>query len=279
MNIPHTNYDLGFKEAITLFKDKALDFFGINELASITEPLATETVQVEIKSLFRDLVFATQAGKGLHFEEEVHLSENDLWRFLDYNVSLYQIHKRVFDTVIFVKEPTKLTGINLERLVFKPIIVQCSEIDADVMLDELKKDIDEGKPVNELKLVYLPLFRSIKLNPTELFKESTKLIRSLNIENQPKQKALSLAILISGKVVDPEVLRQIYKEVKLMSTGNVILDVAEEYGEKRGIERHKEETARKMLYDGLDVLDIIRYTGIDAERLSQLRESVRSEAV
>jgi len=178
-----------------------------------------------------------------------------------------------------VKEPTKLTGINLERLVFKPIIVQCSEIDADVMLDELKKDIDEGKPVNELKLVYLPLFRSIKLNPTELFKESTKLIRSLNIENQPKQKALSLAILISGKVVDPEVLRQIYKEVKLMSTGNVILDVAEEYGEKRGIERHKEETARKMLYDGLDVLDIIRYTGIDAERLSQLRESVRSEAV
>jgi len=87
MDIPHTNYDLGFKEAITLFKDKALDFFGIDDLASITEPLATESVQVEIKSLFRDLVFATQEGKGLHFEEEVHLSEDDLWRFLDYNVS------------------------------------------------------------------------------------------------------------------------------------------------------------------------------------------------
>ena len=87
MDIPHTNYDLGFKEAITLFKDKALDFFGIDCLASITEPLATESVQVEVKSLFRDLVFATQERKGLHFEEEVHLSEDDLWRFLDYNVS------------------------------------------------------------------------------------------------------------------------------------------------------------------------------------------------
>ena len=63
MDIPHTNYDLGFKEAITLFKDKALDFFGIDELASITEPLATESVQVEIKSLFRDLVLPRKMVK------------------------------------------------------------------------------------------------------------------------------------------------------------------------------------------------------------------------
>ena len=84
MNVPHTNYDLGFKEAITIFRDKALDFFGIDGLATITEPLATESVHVEIKSLFRDLVFATKEDKGLHFKEEVKLSKEDLWRFLDY---------------------------------------------------------------------------------------------------------------------------------------------------------------------------------------------------
>jgi len=147
MNIPHTNYDLGFKEAVSLFKDKALDFFGIDELASIAEPLATESVQVEIKSLFRDLVFAAKdESRGFHFEEEVVLCIDDLWRFLDYNVSLYRIHKRVFDTVIFVKEPTDLIGIDEDRLTFKPIIVQCSKIDADIMLSELKKDIKGGKP-------------------------------------------------------------------------------------------------------------------------------------
>ena len=95
MDIPPTNYDLGFKEAITLFKDKALDFFGIDELSAITEPLPTESNQVEVKSLFRDLVFATTDGRGLHFEEEISLSQDDIWRFLDYNVSLYRIHKRV----------------------------------------------------------------------------------------------------------------------------------------------------------------------------------------
>ena len=275
MDVPHRNYDLGFKEAMTLFKDKALDFFGIDGIDIITESLATESVEVEVKSLFRDLVFATSKGKGLHFEEEIALSEDDLWRFLDYNVSLYRIHKRVFDTVIFVKESTTLAGIDHERLTFKPIIVQCANIDADAMLEELKRDIGDGKLVNELKLVYLPLFHGKNLDATGLFLESTKLIRSMKVENQFKQKVLSLAVLIAGKVVDPKVLNQIYEEVRLMGTGNVILDVAEEYGAKRNME----EVARKMLSDNLDILDIIKYTGIDADRLRDIRESLRSEAV
>jgi len=41
VDVPHRNYDLGFKEAMTLFKDKALDFFGINDLDTITDSLAT----------------------------------------------------------------------------------------------------------------------------------------------------------------------------------------------------------------------------------------------
>jgi len=212
MDIPHRNYDLGFKEAMTLFKDKALDFFGIEGMATITESLATESVEVEVKSLFRDLVFATSEGKGLHLEEEIVLSEDDLWRFLDYNVSLYRIHKRVFDTVIFVKESTILTEINLERLIFKPIIVQCSDIDADAMLEELKQDIESGKSINELKLVYLPLFNGKTLDSTGLFLESAKLIRNMKVENQLRQKILSLAILVAGKVIDPEILSQINEE-------------------------------------------------------------------
>ena len=275
MDVPHTNYDLGFKEAMTLFKNKTLDFFGIDGIGTITESLATESVAVEVKSLFRDLVFATSGGKGLHLEEEIILSEDDLWRFLDYNVSLYRIHKRVFDTVIFVKEPTALTGIDLERLVFKPIIVQCANVDADAMLDELKRDIEDGKPINELKLVYLPLFHGKALDATGLFLESTKLIRSMKVEEQLKQKMLSLAILIAGKVVNPDALSQINEEVKLMGTGNVILDFAEEYGAKR----EKEETVKRMLLKGCKLSDIVDFTGIDIDRLVELKDAVQSEAV
>ena len=60
-----------------------------------------------------------------------------------------------------------------------------------------------------------------------------------------------------------------------MSTGNVILDVAEEYGAKR----EKEEIVRKMLLKGIDSLDILDITGLDIERLRELRDLVRSEVV
>ena len=275
MDVPHTNYDLGFKEAITLFKDKALDFFGIDEPATITEPLAAESVQIEIKSLFKDLVFASTEGKGVHFEEETHLSQEDLWRCLDYNVSLRRIHKRIFDTVIFVKEPTTLTGIHEDRLEFKPIIVQCSKVDADVMLDELKQDISEGKQVNELKLVYLPLFKGRTLDATGLFLESTKLIRAMKIGNDLKRKIFTLAILIAGKVVDNKVLDEIYDEVIMMSTGNVILD----YAENRGAERRAEEIAGKMLTKHMDVLDIIEVTGLSVEKIREIRKEMPRDTI
>ena len=69
MEVINRNYDPVFKEAMILFKDKALDFLGLKGIAPITEPLRTESVEIEIKSEFSDLTFATQDGRGLHFEE------------------------------------------------------------------------------------------------------------------------------------------------------------------------------------------------------------------
>ena len=59
-----------------------------------------------------------------------------------------------------------------------------------------------------------------------------------------------------------------------MSTGNVILDVAEERGAKHGAE----EIARNMLLANHDVLDILRITGIDADKLHEMRKTMHSEA-
>ena len=60
-----------------------------------------------------------------------------------------------------------------------------------------------------------------------------------------------------------------------MSTGNVILEVAERYG----AERNKEETARKMLAKNMDILDIIEITGLSPERIREIRNTLRDEAV
>jgi hypothetical protein len=274
----HINYDAVFKDAITLYKDKTLDFLGLHEIAPITEPLRTENVQIEIKSEFLDLTFGTEDGRGLHLEEEVDLSPDDLLRFCAYNIGLNRTYKREFITVIFVKNPTALTEITTTQLHYKPVIVQCFQIDADIILRRLKDDIGAGKTVNELELVYLPLFKSIEFTPTELFLRSAELVKAMRADDEHKRKILALLVTLSGKIVERTQLEKIMEEVKKM--GNVIIEYFEELGEKRGIdigkEQKSEEAAQKMVDKGYDLLDIIEITGIGAERL---REIAKNKAV
>jgi hypothetical protein len=277
----HQNYDPVFKEAMVLFQDKALDFLGLTGIAPITEPLRTESVEIEIKIAFRDLTFGTRDGRGLHFEEEADLSNDDMLRFGGYNFWLSRAYKREFLTVIFVKNQTKITEARTEQQHFKPIIVQCSKFDADAMLEKLQKDIASGKPINELELVYLPLFRSIKLSPTEIFKESTKLIGDLQVEDDRRRKIYALSIVLASKIVDKAALKKVEEEVANM--GNVIIEVFEERGARRGLKRGAElrelEIARNMLQEGVKISDVSKFTGLDVDKLIEIRDALRSEAV
>ena len=272
MDIPHTNVDFVFKDSLSLFKDKALDFLGITDIAPITSHLGTESVEIEVTWEFKDMAFGTQDGGGVHFEEEINLSEDDLLRFGGYNISLSRTHKREFVTVIFVKEPTKLTELKTSQLHFKPHIVQCSNFDADAILERLKDTVACGKEINELEAIYLPFFSSKKFTPTELFLKSADVIKAMQADDNRKRKILALLITLAGKIVDRARLAALAKEVTTM--GNVFI----EYFEERGVERNKEETARKMLAKCMDALDIIEVTGISAERLRELRESVHKES-
>ena len=269
----YKNYDYVFKEALTIYKDKTLDFLGLHNLGAIGEPLRTENVEIIIKQEFVDLTFALLDGRGVNLEEEVRLSRKALKRFASYNLWLSQEYNRDFVTVIFVKEPTNITELVSEQIRFKPLIVQCSNINADAMLEKLKKDLAEGREVNELEIIYLPLFASKKLSPTQLFTESSKLIKRLNVNDEERMKLYALSIVLAGKVVEKDQLDKLWEEIKLMR--NAILEYAEERGIKLGEERGKElnakETARRLLAKGYDLEEIAEVTDISVEQLLEMR--------
>ena len=195
-----------------------------------------------------------------------------MFRFGGYNIGLSRTHKREFITVIFVKEPTNLTEVKTDQLHFKPVIVQCSDIDADAMLTRLETAISVGKAINELEAIYLPFFHSTKFTPTELFRASADVIKGMKAEYGHKQKTLALLITLAGKLVERTQLEALAKEVAAM--GNIFI----EYFEERGAEREKEKTARKMLSKGMDILDIIEVTGLTTEQVREVRDTVRGEA-
>ena len=277
MNIPHTNLDFVLKDALTLFKNKTLEFFGLDGISPIGDSLRTETVEIEITWEFQDLAFATLDGGGIHFEMEADLSHDDMLRFGGYNISLSRTHKREFVTVVFVKNPTEIAELKTKQMQFSPIIIQCSKIDGDKVLDKLRKSIATGQPINELEAIYLPMFHSKVLTPTDLFMESAGLIKKMQAEDGLRQKILTLLVTLSGKVVDRAKILELAEEIRSM--GNVIFEVFEERGWKRGTEAKEEEIAKKMLAKNMDVLDIIEITGLSTERLREIRKGITNDAM
>ena len=63
------NQDKVFKEALDLFINQNLGFFGIKQ--TITEILSTETTETTTKKSFADNAFKTSTNEGVHFESVI----------------------------------------------------------------------------------------------------------------------------------------------------------------------------------------------------------------
>ena len=122
-------------------------------------------------------------------------------RFCGYHVDLVREYQCEFITVIFVKNAPENTRLDMGMLKFEPHIVDCSKHNADQILERLKENAQKGEPINELEVIYLPLFRSDIYKPEDLLQESVKIIRQLKeLKEDQKLKMIALALMVSNKI-------------------------------------------------------------------------------
>ena len=82
-----------------------------------------------------------------------------------------------------------------------------------------------------------------------------------------------MLITLCGKIVDSN---KIYAEIEdVQKMGNVIIETFQELA----VKHREEEIAKKLLQMGMDALDVIEVTGISIERIREIRESIRNDAV
>jgi hypothetical protein len=79
--------DSVLKKAMDIFKQSAVDFFGIT--TKIIAPAQTEIKNIEINTSFTDYLFYTEDGNYLHFEFQTTDKKDDIKRFLYYDASLF----------------------------------------------------------------------------------------------------------------------------------------------------------------------------------------------
>jgi hypothetical protein len=271
------NYDAVFKDSFTLFKNKTLRFLGVDSDARITEILSTEKREIQVDTEFSDLTFLTDKGFGFHIEEEIDISQKDLYRFCGYHVDLTQRHGIEFQTVILTFKKPTIRKIDTPTLIFQPFIVDLSERNADEVFEGLKQAIEGGKEINELDLVFLPVCRSETDTVVGLLEKGVRLAAKL----PTNKKIIGLMLTLTNQLVKSEELKRIWEEFMDYSKLKVI-QVAEEIGMEKGmkkgiekgraegIEKGKLEDARNFKLMGLPNDKIAQGTGLPIEKIEAL---------
>ena len=112
---------------------------------------------------------------------------------------------------------------------------------ADEVLERIHADIDAGKPVNELELIFAPLMES-RLPVKELLFKTIQLEKKIKDENV-KNKIIALTLVVSNRLVEAEILEEIWEEIKMLK----ILKYAEDKGIEKGIEKGKSEERKELI--------------------------------
>ncbi|MCL1996012.1 MAG: hypothetical protein FWG63_07400 [Defluviitaleaceae bacterium] len=281
----HHNQDKVFKEALDLFLNKSLDFFGIEQI--LTEILSTETTETTTKKSFADNAFKTATNEGVHFESEADISEADLIRFCSSNIDLTRKHKLPFTTIILTPKRPKHTYYNKGSIKFMPKIIVLSELNADAVLE----NFHNGKPINELEMIYLPLYSSKTKTKAELLDAAIK-IASVS---KYKDKIFALQTLLMSTFMDRETLLEILEDNMFKLENNPAIEFfiqkgmerGREEGIQQGMERGMQqgiaEAQRKsiavMLKYNLPVEGIAKELGVNTEIVEEVRSNMNSEHV
>jgi len=205
----HTNYDAGFKKALSLFQNKSLDFVGLHHLGLIQEPLNTEHVEFDVKYSFSDMAFLLSDGTGISMEWEADISRDDLRRFAKYILEFEEQYKTDFTTIIFTTKMTNIQVYESSTMIFRPVIVNLKKIDGEKVLEKIQEQIRGGEEINELELIYVPLMYNESRSVAELLKLVVSMAKKIEMNPEKREKILLISTLVANKFVPEKEFQKI----------------------------------------------------------------------
>jgi hypothetical protein len=242
---------------------------------NITEILSTEITETTTLKAYGDNALKLSTNIGVSSEWEADVSRDDLMRFASYNIDLSRKHKIPFTTVIITAKAPTVTSYENPSLTFKPKIINLKERDADKELMEIERKLRTGEPVNELQLIYIPLYGSNSGKTTaDLLDMALKLAPSVAKNDKEKYgKLQSLMILLNSTFVSEEELNLILEANYMVLEGNRAVKVLTDIGRKQGLE----QTVKNMLRRGRNIEEISEDTGLSIARITELQDELSAQ--
>jgi len=270
----HHNKDKVLKESLSLFKDGSLEFLDSELSGEVTEILSTEMTETTTKKAYADNALKLSTNRGVHHEWEVDISDDDMMRFGSYHLDLSRMHKIQFTSVIITAKKTSVTTYVSPSMNFTPKIINLNDRDADKTLAEIDRKIKAGEhsSINELEIIYLPLYNSPSGKSTaDLLDIAIKLTpQVIKDDKQKKNKLHDLLILLTGTFVTDTELNTILEANMRVLEDSPAVRVLEDRGMNKGRLQEKADIALNMLQAGEDYSRISLFTGLDLDRITAL---------
>jgi hypothetical protein len=260
----HDNYDVVLKDAIAAYKDKSLDFLGIN--SKVTELLNTENVEVEIHKTYNDLALRLDTNTGTGMEWEADISSADLLRFAAYNVALTRKFGIPFDAIIITKkEPSKKSYIG-PAMQFKPKIINLTKRSGKAALNKIRKNLAAGEVINELEIVFLPLYNHPKMTYEEIYRTIIELLPSITQDKHEQDRLLALSVLIANKFIPDDEYTKIIEVIRMAFEDNKLFKILENAKAR--------DIAKNLLKLGVSVDIVKESVGLSDSDISEIQQNL-----
>jgi len=269
------NKDKVLKEGLSLFKNSSLAFLDSSLTGVVTDILSTEITETTTKKAYADNALKLSTNQGIHHEWEVDISNDDMKRFASYHIDLSRMHNLIFTTVVITAKKPDVTQYVSPSMIFTPKIINLADRDADAALEKIEAKLKAGEPVNELELIYLPMYTAKSGKSTaDLLDIAIKLVpRAAQGDKHKKKKLHSLLILLTGTFITDDELNTILEANMRILDDHPAVRVLEARGHRKAMER----VAVSMLEEGDDYPKVSRVTGLDVDRIATLDKERRQQ--
>jgi hypothetical protein len=296
------NQDKVIKESLSLFKNRSLDFLDASLTDVVVDILSTEITETVTKKAFADNAFKLSNNKGLHSEWESDVDESDMIRFASYHIDLTRKHGIPFITIVITTKKPRFTNYTSPSMVFTPQIINLKDRDADKVLAEIDRKLNAGEhdTINELELVYLPLYGSTSgKGVADLLDIAIKLTSKVaNNDKNKQQKLQDLLVLLTATFISIEELNKILEVNMRVLEDNPAVKFFQEWGMRKGmkegmekgmvegiekgmiegVEKGIEKTILSMINEGFEFSLISKITGFDTDRIKMLEQEMLVQA-
>ena len=248
--------DISFKKAFLIFRNKVLDFLGLN-IPRISGVLSTEFPEIKVTKSTMDMVFRLEDGSILHLEPESELSLKDTLRFLRYDIELYTEHRAKIKTIVLCdkkvnEENLKIDGGSLE---YQLEYLDMSKEDGDAKLEEIKHKIKRCEKINELELIFIPLMKS-KREKGLVVKEVIEIEKQVDVDWEIKEQMVLTTLVLSNKLISKEYFDEVLGGIRMISVIEYGLQKAKnegiDEGRKEGVEAGRKEGVEVGRKEGVE---------------------------